>query len=292
MQPSLCPVTPVNWRQCKLAEDLAHPCQQAERHGALQTHSHSRSRTCCSAQMCSLQKTRNRALQGVMQPVHTRYKGWMFTRRCKGYKDECLLREDKTEMLDEGEMSVGNKPEHLHQGMKQRNVKSLWRAKGLPFYAGRTSLWMLSNIYTQIHTDPYLLNGENYKFKKSHMKIQWHENKTRITKPRKTEEKKNYSRFNQRTRWEHNSERNEKKNSLLLCSTWISASANRSSESKLALSHNSPFAVYILAPLCLCNFYQSLHFRDGDKIRRYCNLFLQLLFVFAKLSGAWCVPHA
>lgn len=104
--------------------------------------------------------------------------------------------------------------------------------------------------------------------------------------------KSNCGRFNQKTRWEGNSERNEKKNSLLLCSAWIFASANRPSKSKLALSHNSPFAIYILAALCLCNFHQSLHFGDGDKKRRYCNLLLQLLFVFAELSGTWCVPHA
>lgn len=120
--------------------------------------------------------------------------------------------------------------------------------------------------------------------------------RTRILKAKQTEEEKkkrrNDSRFNQKTRWKDNSERNEKKNSLLLCSAWIFASANRPSKSKLAPSHNSPFAIYILAAICLCNFYQSLHFGDGDKKRRNCNLLVQLLFVFAELSGTWCVPHA
>lgn len=50
----------------------------------------------------------------------------------KEYKNECLLRKDKTEMLDGGEMTVGNRSEHLYQGMKQWNVKSHWRAKGPP----------------------------------------------------------------------------------------------------------------------------------------------------------------
>jgi len=36
----------------------------------------------------------------------------------------------------------------------------------------------------------------------------------------------------------------------------VFASANRPSKSKLALSHNPSFAIYILAVLCLHNFYQ------------------------------------
>lgn len=128
------------------------------------------------------------------------------------------------------------------------------------------------------------------KFSKKLIKTLCHENRTRIIIARQTEEKRRKdSRFNQKTRWEGNKERNEE-NSLLLCDAWIFASANRPSKSILAKSHNSLFAIYILTALCLCNFYRhSLFFGDGDKKRRYCNLLL--LFVLTKLSGAWCMPH-
>lgn len=80
-------------------EDAVHPCQQAERQGANPQ----------SLQIQDLLLCPNVLLAKDQKESSTRS---LATRSYRGYKDECLLKKDKTEMFE------GIK-QHLHQGMKQ-----------------------------------------------------------------------------------------------------------------------------------------------------------------------------
>lgn len=120
--------------------------------------------------------------------------------------------------------------------------------------------------------------------------------RTRILKAKQTEEEKkkrrNDSRFNQKTRWKDNSERNEKKNSLLLCSAWIFASANRPSKSKLhqVIIHHLLF-IFWQQYVCAISIKASIlgmRIRKGEIVISLCNC---CLYSLSYLALDVCLMH-